>query len=82
MVEQFQSRGFLTLFYNLRKPCFRALITVFDGSDDFICCKSEDEIWNIIRTRCVREIAPLIGDVNDKFLKRRSSYWMTQSVEY
>lgn len=82
MVEQFHSQAIFTLFFNLRKPVFRALLTVFDGSDDFICCKNEDEIWNFIRTKSAREISPLIGEFDDKFRKRRSSYWMTQSVEY
>lgn len=83
MVEQYQNRGFLTVFYNLRKPCLRALVTIFEDTHDFIWCKSEEEVWTVIRTNAVREISPLIGDTNEKYMRsRRSSHWMSQSVEY
>ena len=84
MVEQYRESGYITIFYNLRKAPLRALGAVFMDSDDFVNCESEENVYQSIRTTIVKAGLSCPVDVRDghPLKRRKSSHWLTSSVEY
>ncbi|XP_015784957.1 sodium-independent sulfate anion transporter [Tetranychus urticae] len=84
MVDHYRDSGFITVFYNLRKAPYRALDVVFLDSEDFIYCEDEEKVYQAIRAGIVKSGISNQSDERDSHpLKRRkSSHWLTSSVEY
>jgi hypothetical protein len=84
MIASLSHQRVLTIFYNLRKTVFRAIHGISIPPNEFHNCRTEEEVYQLIKTHNKAKIFRSQSMVENMFTQSTNSSrlnWASQSAE-